>query len=75
MLSVRELHVERLVQTELVRFNGEWYEIKPAQYEPEYQTRTIAWDLIKNSGSSKQAYLKYFENLRNDSAILEQSHK
>jgi len=75
MLSVRELHVERVVQTELVRFNDEWYEIKPAQYEPEYQTRTIAWDLIKNSVSSKQAYLKYFENLRNDSAILEQTHK
>ena len=75
MLSVRELHVERVVQTELVRFNGEWYEIKPAPYEPEYQTRTIAWELIKNSVSSKQAYLKYFENLRNDSAILEQTHK
>ena len=71
MFSVCGVSVERMAKTEIVRFNGEWYEIKPAQYEPEYQTRTIAWNLIKNVISSKEAYLKYFENLRNDSAILE----
>jgi hypothetical protein len=54
-----------------VRYNGKWYKIKAKAYEPERQTYTIAWSLIREPLVLKEeAYRKYFENQRKESKVL-----
>lgn len=46
--------------TQVVRYNGRWYNIVPKAYEPERQTHQIAWTIIRNSTSSQDAYREWY---------------
>jgi hypothetical protein len=54
----------------VVRFQGKWYKIAPKKYEPERQTYSIAWEIIKKGVTSKQVYREWFLNEREDSKLL-----
>jgi len=54
-----------------VRYNGKWYKINAKAYEPERQTNTIAWNLIRQPLIVKEeAYRKYFEDQRKEAKVL-----
>lgn len=56
---------------EVVRFQGKWYTITRKPYEPEKQSYTIAWYLIKNPEmSQEEAYAQYFEKLKKEAKVL-----
>jgi len=54
-----------------IRYRGKWYRINSKPYEPERQTNTIAWMLIREPLVLKEeAYRKYFEKQRQESKVL-----
>lgn len=56
---------------EVVRYKGEWYKIVPKPYEPEKETRQIAWILIREPLIGKEeAYRKWFEAQREKVKVL-----
>jgi hypothetical protein len=53
-----------------IRHNGKWYSVTPKQYEPELQTYQVAWMQITMGVSAEEAYLKYYETLRQEVKVL-----
>ena len=45
---------------QVVRCNGQWFEIMPKPYEPERQTHEIAWLMIQSGASSQEAYRAWY---------------
>jgi hypothetical protein len=54
---------------QIIRYKGKWYKIQAKEYEPEDQTFSIAWDLVKGK-ESKIAYIDMFKNMREDAKLL-----
>jgi hypothetical protein len=55
----------------VVRYQGKWYKIKARPYEPERQTFTIAWMMIREPLLLKEeAYRRYFEKQRLEAKVL-----
>ena len=56
---------------EIVRYQGKWFRSLPKPYEPERQTYSIAWMMIRDpSITSEEAYRKYYETLRSEVKVL-----
>ena len=56
---------------EAIRYKGKWYKINAKPYEPERQTQTIAWNLLREPLVIKEeAYRKYFETQGKESKVL-----
>ena len=56
---------------DIVRYQGNWYTIKPKPYEPERQTYDIAWSLIqKQSSSSEEAYRNWYKSEQEKVKVL-----
>jgi hypothetical protein len=56
----------------LVRCNGKFYKIQVRPYEPERMTTDIAWLQIKEGLTAEQAYVRWFEEQRKISRVLQQ---
>ena len=56
----------------VVRFNGKWITIHPKPFEPERMTTDVAWLQIKEGITAVEAYLRWFENARRISRLLQQ---
>ena len=55
---------------QIIRFNGQWFQIHAKPYEPERQTIEIAWLMVKNSITPQEAYRKWFATERNNAKVL-----
>ena len=56
---------------EIVRYKGKWYKIIPKPYEPEHQTYSIAWMMIREPMIVPEvAYRKYFQTLREEAKVF-----
>ena len=56
---------------EAIRYKGKWYKINAKPYEPERQTHTIAWNLVREPLVVKEeVYRKYFETQRKEAKVL-----
>jgi len=54
-----------------VRYQGKWYKITPKKFEPEKQTFTIAWMMIKDSSlNPEEAYRQFYKIQREDNKVL-----
>lgn len=56
---------------EAIRYNGEWFKIIPKEYEPERQTREIAWLRIREPMMlSHEAYRQWYANEQKKVKVL-----
>ena len=56
----------------LVRYQGRWKTIRIKPFEPERMTTDIAWLQIKDGLTPHQAYVRWFEEQRKLSRLLQQ---
>jgi hypothetical protein len=64
--------VEKPPFVSVVRYNGKWYTIAPKTFEPERMTTDVAWLQIKEGLTAEQAYVRWFEQQRKISRVLQQ---
>jgi hypothetical protein len=70
--------MESTIQTEAkpgkmvpaIRVQGKWYKVMPKQYEPERQSYSIAYSIIRDGISPEVAYRNWFSNERKDAKLL-----
>jgi len=56
---------------EIVRYQGKWFRILPKPYEPERQTYSIAWMMIREPTIMPEAaYKNYFQKLRDEAKVF-----
>jgi hypothetical protein len=56
---------------QVVRYQGKWFRIDAKPYEPERQTYTIAWMMIREpTVVPESAYKKYFQRLRDEAKVF-----
>ncbi len=67
-----EALLEKMEHTkmDIIRYKGQWYSIKPKQYEPEKQTFKIGWDIVKNNKTSEDAYREFWKTQREEAKVL-----
>ena len=65
----REISMETV---HLVRYQGKWKTIRVKPFEPERMTADIAWLQIKEGLTPHQAYVRWFEQQRKLSRLLQQ---
>lgn len=57
--------------SQVIRYNGKWFQIRPKTYEPERQTTEIAWDMIRDpSLTPMAAYKKWYSKERENAKVL-----
>lgn len=57
--------------SQIVRYNGQWVQIRAKPYEPERQTSEIAWSMIlQPKVNPASAYRKWFEKERENAKVL-----
>ncbi len=56
----------------LVRYQGRWKTIRVKPFEPERMTTDVAWLQIKDGLTPHQAYIRWFEDQRKLSRLLQQ---
>lgn len=56
----------------LVRYQGRWKTVRVKPFEPERMTADIAWLQIKEGLTPEQAYVRWFEQQRKLSRLLQQ---
>jgi hypothetical protein len=53
----------------MFRFQGQWFTVKPKQFEPERQTHEIMWK-VAGGTDSKKAYREWYEKERKISSLI-----
>ena len=57
--------------SQVVRYNGKWFQIIAKSYEPERQTIEIAFSMLREpSITPPEAYRKWFAKEREDAKVL-----
>ena len=57
--------------SQLVRYNGKWFQIIAKPYEPERQTIEIAFSMLREpSITPPEAYRNWFKKEREDAKVL-----